>query len=77
MAVETTKRPYRTYRHIQAVIVGKGWKQGDVAERIGITPQHFSAVLNSYEPMTERLARDIAFTLGIPLSVILGDGEGA
>lgn len=69
------KRPYRTYRHVQAEIVRKGRKQGEVAEQIGITPQHFSAVLNGYEPMTDRLAREIAFALGIKIADILGDGK--
>ncbi|TEU01988.1 MAG: XRE family transcriptional regulator [Dehalococcoidia bacterium] len=76
MTLEIRRRPYRRYRHVQAEIVRKGRVQGDVARQIGITPQHFSAVLNGYEPMTDRLAREIAFALGIKLEFVLSqDGE--
>lgn len=78
MTVETQrKRPYRTYRHVQAEIVSQGRKQADVAERIGITPQHFSSVLNGFALMTPRLAREIAFTLHMKLEVVTGDGKEA
>jgi transcriptional regulator with XRE-family HTH domain len=78
MTLETQrKRPYRIYRHVQAEIVRQGRKQVDVAQRIGITPQHLSAVLNGYEPMTARLTREIAFALGMKVEDIQGDGKGA
>ncbi len=71
------KRPYRPKRELKAQIVRKGLSQTEVARRIGVSPQHLNAVLNGYEPLTERTARDIAFATGLPLSVVLGgDGDG-
>ncbi len=71
------KRPYPIRHDIKAAIVGKGRVQATIARQMGITPQHFNAVLNGYEPLTKRLARDISLAIGIPLTTILPDGNGA
>ena len=47
----------------------------EVARRCCVSRGHLSDVLHGRKPMTERLARDIAFATGIPLSVIQGDGN--
>ena len=70
------KRPYPVRHDIKAAIVGKGRVQAKIARQMGITPQHFNAVLNGYEPLTERLARDISRSTGIPLATILPSQDG-
>jgi plasmid maintenance system antidote protein VapI len=70
------KRPYRLHRELKAEIVRSGRVQANVARQIGITPQHFNAVLNGYAPLTDRLARDISRATGIPLATILPSEDG-
>lgn len=69
------KRPYRLHREMKAQLVARGLSQVEVARRAGITSQHLNAVLNGYAPMTDRLARDIAFATGIPLKLIQDHGS--
>lgn len=77
MPTVTRKRPYPIRYDLKAEIVRKGKVQAQVALQIGITKQHFNAVLNGYEPITERLARDMSRATGIPLVTIMPDGDGA
>ena len=66
----------RPLRDLKAEFVRRGLKQKEVARRIGVTHWHLNNVLNGLTPMTERLARDISFATSIPLSVVLGQGDG-
>lgn len=70
-SITRRKRPYPIYRKLKAQFVQQGLTQVEVARRAGVTPEHLGAVLNGYVPMTDRLARDIAFATGIPLSLIV------
>ena len=63
-------------RDLKAELMRRGLSQKQVARRVGITYWHLNSVLNGAAPMTDRLARDIAFATGIPLKLIQDHGSG-
>jgi len=77
MVVDTErKRPYRVFRELKAELVRRGVTQVELARRVKVSPQHLNSVLNGYDPMTGRLAREIAFAIAVPLSFILPEPVG-
>ncbi len=71
------KRPYAVLTHIKVELLQRGISQVELAGRVRVHSKHLNAVLNGYEPLTTRLARDISRSTGIPLATILPNGQEA
>jgi len=61
---------------LKAEFVRRHLAVAEVARRCGVTPGHLSGILSGRRFLTERLARDISMSTGIPLALILPEREG-
>ena len=72
-----TANPTPPRYDLQAEFKRQGLLQKEVASRIGIHESHLSDVMHGRATLTRRLARDISRATGIPLAVILPEGQEA
>lgn len=62
---------------LKEILAGKGITAAELGRRINRSPRMVNYYLSGEWPIPSDVARNIAFTTGIKLSVILGDGKGA
>lgn len=51
---------------VKCRMIDKGLTNAEMADKIGVTPQHFSGVLNGKKPLTLNMANKIQEVLEIP-----------
>ena len=64
-------------KELKAELVRRGITQTELARRMQIGRSHLSQMLNGIEPLKPHYARLISYCTGIPLAVILGNGQEA
>ena len=62
---------------LKEILAEKGITTDELARRINRSPRMVNYYLSGEWPIPIDVARNIAFTTGIKLAVIQGDGEGA
>jgi len=67
--------PARKRKDLQAAFVLKSLTVTVVADRVGISRGHLSDILHGRRGMTDRLARALSLSTGIPLADVLPERE--
>jgi transcriptional regulator with XRE-family HTH domain len=72
LEMEQTKNKMQLAARIEDLMIAKGWNKSQFAEKVGKNPSEITKWLSGTQNFTIDVLTEVAFTLGVELTALLG-----